>query len=388
MCFRCMRPARVCWCAKVPSIETKTPVLFLQHPREEFMPIGTARMASMCLTSSQLVVGTEVDDHPAVRALLDDLTRTPILLWPGPGARDLALEPPTGPCTLVVVDGTWALAKKLVRVNPRIAALPRYALTPTRPSEYRIRREPAENCVSTIEAVIEAMSLLEGDRAAFEPMMEPFRAMIDAQLEHEAEAEAAGRSSRHRRARPRRPRPIPSLLREPRDVVVVCGEANDWPRSDDTRPPDELVQWLAVRLDADGRPTDAVFEQLIAPRQPLSATTPFHTRLTEAELAAGCAVPDFHARWRAFVKDDDVLAFWGPYATGLLKLDGGFVPHDAVDLRRAATDWLGEKSGSILELAERLELAHAPIGHGRCGARLGTAAAVARFLIEHARARD
>ena len=350
------------------------------------MPIGTAKMASMCLTSSRLVVGTEVDEHPTVRALLEDPARTPILLWPGPGARDLATEPPTGPSTLVVVDGTWALAKKLVRINPRIAALPRYGLTPSRPSEYRIRKEPADNCVSTIEAVIEALSILEGDREAFEPMMTPFRAMIDAQLAHEAEAAAAGRSSRHKRARTPRPRPVPPLLRERRSIVVVCGEANAWPRGgNQVRPPDELIQWLAVRLDEDGRPTDQRFEALIAPRQPLSATTPVHTRLTEAELAAGASFSDFRDRWRGFVRDDDVLAFWGPYAAGLLKAEGGFLPEQAVDLRRAATDWLGDKPGSMLELAERLELDHAPLGHGRGGARLGSAAAVATYLISRAR---
>lgn len=385
MCYRCMRPTSVCYCGVTPAIRATTPVLFLQHPREEFVAIGTARMASLCLERSTLVVGTELDEHPTVRALLDDPARTPILLWPGPGARDLSTHPPAGPTTLVVVDGTWPLAKKLVRLNPRVAALPRYGLTPARASEYRIRKEPKETCVSTLEAVLEALSLLEGDRAAFEPMMTPFRAMIDAQLAHEAEAVATGQSRRRRNPRPPRARPIPALLREPRGLVVVCGEANAWPRRGPTPPPDELVQWLAVRLDAAGDLTDDRFDVVIRPRQPLSETTPFHTRLGADVLSAGSTFEAFHERWRRFVRDDDVVLFWGTYAAVLLESEGGFVPESSVDLRLAMTHYLGDKPGSLGDVAERLGLDSVPLGQGRGGARLGGAAAVAAFLVRQAR---
>jgi len=377
MCFRCFRPASVCYCDAVPRVVAKTPVVILQHPRERFMPIGTARMASLCLAGSELVVGTELDDHPIVRAALADPTRTPILLWPGPTSRDLAVEPPTGPTTLIVVDGTWSLAKKLVRLNPRVAALPQYSLVPSKPSEYRIRAEPAVDCVSTIEAVIEALSILEGDRELFEPMMTPFRAMIDAQIAH---MQGSG-GSRHRRSpRKPRPRPVPLLLRSGRSVVVVVGEANAWPYEEKARNPDELVHWLAVRLDTEGKETER-FERIIAPRVALSPTTASHTRLGEAEMRGGVSFADFASDWRAFLRCDDVLASWGPYGAGLFKRQGGYVPDDFVDLRKASFEWLRDKTGTIVELAERLELAHSAIGTGRGGARLGTAAAIARFLI-------
>jgi DTW domain-containing protein YfiP len=376
MCFRCMRPASVCYCGAVPRIVAKTPVVLLQHPRERFMPIGTARMASLCLDGSALVVGTELDRHPVVRAALDDRSRTPILLWPGPTSRDLATHPPEGPTTLVVVDGTWSLAKKLVRLNPRIAALPQYSLVPSRPSEYRIRAEPAAECVSTIEAVIEALSILEGDRSLFEPMMTPFRRMIDAQIEH---AERTGGRGRHRKLpRPPRPRPVPTLLRSGRSIVVVVGEANAWPYAP-ARHPDELVQWLAVRLDDGAR-----FERIVRPRMMLSPTTTKHTRLDEATILGGVTFERLAADWRAFVRDDDVVVSWGPYAASLMKAQGGFLPADFVDLRRAAFDWLRDKTGNIVELAERLGLEHDALGTGRGGARLGTSAAVARFLGQQA----
>src|SRR3954470_3648823 len=107
VCARCRRPTSVCYCAALPRIETATRVVILQHPRERDMPIGTARMASLCLPQATLHVGVRWGAHPALAAALPDRDRPPILLYPGPGARDILREPPGGPVTLIVVDGTW-----------------------------------------------------------------------------------------------------------------------------------------------------------------------------------------------------------------------------------------------------------------------------------------
>ncbi|MBZ0236419.1 MAG: DTW domain-containing protein [Deltaproteobacteria bacterium] len=58
-CLRCRRPLAVCYCDALPRIETRTRVVILQHPRERDMPIGTARMASLCLPGSELHVGVD-----------------------------------------------------------------------------------------------------------------------------------------------------------------------------------------------------------------------------------------------------------------------------------------------------------------------------------------
>ena len=182
VCERCRRPVGVCVCAHLPELAPSARVVILQHPRERRMPIGTAHMASRCLKGSAVVVGTHLEAHPTVVRALADPDRQPVLLWPGPGAKDLATSPPTGPITLFVVDGTWSTAKKLLKLNPSIARLARYAIAPKGPSEYRIRREPRAECLSTIEAISSALGVLEGDPEPYRAMMTPFRAMIDAQL--------------------------------------------------------------------------------------------------------------------------------------------------------------------------------------------------------------
>ena len=118
VCLQCRRPATVCYCAALTRIETATRVVILQHPRERDMPIGTARMASLCLPHAELHVGVRWDASAPLAAALADPARPPILLYPGPCARDILRDPPAGPVTLVVVDGTWSQAKTVVRDNP------------------------------------------------------------------------------------------------------------------------------------------------------------------------------------------------------------------------------------------------------------------------------
>jgi DTW domain-containing protein YfiP len=190
--------------------------VILQHPRERDMPIGTARMASLCLPEASLHVGVRWDGHPALGALLADPSRPPILLYPSGDAVDILRAPPPGPVTLVVVDGTWSQAKSVVRDNAVLRALPRYAFAAPEPSQYRIRREPHEEYVSTIEALMYVLGALEGDAPRFRALLAPLGAMVDAQLaanrhtprfRHRRRATASGRARpldgrarRHRRA--------------------------------------------------------------------------------------------------------------------------------------------------------------------------------------------
>src|SRR5689334_12258625 len=197
MCGRCRRPTSVCYCVALPRLETATRVVILQHPRERDMPIGTARMASLCLPQAELHVGVRWVDEPLARAL-GDPSRTPILLYPDRGARDILRDPPRGPVTLVVVDGTWSQARTVVRDNPVLQALPRYAFATPEPSHYRIRREPRAEYVSTIEALMHVLGILEGEPARFRSLLEPLRAMVDAQLSCQAASTRRGPRSPRR----------------------------------------------------------------------------------------------------------------------------------------------------------------------------------------------
>lgn len=362
----------MCWCALLPSIETRTKVVILQHPRERDMPIGTGRMASLCLPRASLHLGVDFERDRAVMEAIGDPAQPAALLWPGEGAIDLEQDPPRGPITLVVVDGTWSQAKKVVRVNPSLRALPRYAFAPPAPSAYRIRREPRDDYVSTIEAIAHVLTLLEGDR--FGAMLAPFAAMVDTQIEHRDRLQ--GHRTRHLRlAPPTKPPRLPPELGE-RDLVCVNGDANAWPYRPGRSQPDELVHWVAHRLS-----TGETFEAFIAPRRALSPSVPVQTRLSLEQLQGGESFASFDARFRAFLRPSDVICSWGWYASNLLLREGGHLPERRVELRKALGDLLKAAPGSLDDVGVRLGVpALAPLGHGRAGERLARTCEAALYL--------
>lgn len=93
-------------CASLRRLATRTRVVILQHPRESDVAINTARLAELQLERAELHVGIKLDDAPLLRTRLSDPEAPAILLYPGEDARDLAVTPPPGACTLVVLDGT------------------------------------------------------------------------------------------------------------------------------------------------------------------------------------------------------------------------------------------------------------------------------------------
>ncbi len=376
VCARCRRPVSVCYCAHVRPLETRTRIVLLQHPRERDVPIGTARMASLCLPNAELHVGVHWRGSTALARALSDPERPAALLYPGPGAVDVVAHPPATPVTLVVVDGTWSQTRKVVRENPELAALPRYAFTPPSPSEYRIRKEPDEAYVSTIEALVHVLGALEGDPERCQALLLPFRAMVEAQL-------ACAKSLHHGRQRkPRPPRPVePSLLQtRAEDLVCVVGEANAWPygsRERHTEYPDELVHWVGLRVATGER-----FDLILAPRNPLSPRTPLHIDLSAEQLLAGASLAAFLEGWRAFARETDVLCGWGHYALRQLAEVGGYMPALCLDVRQLARNASGGKVGTVEQFCERVSAALAPVSlaKGRAGVRLAQLAGVVERL--------
>jgi DTW domain-containing protein len=377
-CVRCRRPVSVCYCGQLSELPTQTRVVILQHPRERHKAIGTARMASLCLPGSELLVGVRWDSHPGLLAALADPLRPPALLFPGPGATNILTERPAGPITLVVVDGTWSQAKTLVRDSSILQALPRFAFVAPEPSEYRIRKEPSIELVSTIEALMHVLGALEGEPARFRAMLEPFRAMVDAQLAYKALRPV----TRYRRPRekPALTSRLPSALTSRlENLVCVVGESNAWPyRVDRTSHPDELVHWVAYRPSTGER-----FEQRAAPQMALAPSTTFHTELSEAELRSGSSRDALIEGFRSFVRPGDVIASWGHYGVSLFVRAGGVIA-EHLDLRDLAHRLANRKLGSLEDAALATGAPRPPIGAGRAGRRL---AALVQ-LVDHWQARN
>lgn len=379
-CAGCGRPPLVCLCAALVMRTPHTKVVVVQHPRERDNAIGTAWMVERCL-GAERIVGVELDDDPALDRALSDPEAPAILLAPGPDAIDLAAAPPPGPVTLVVVDGTWAQARKLLRVNRRLRALPRYAFAPAQPSQYRIRREPAEHCVSTIEATVAALEHLEPLRGggSVADVLQGFHAMVD----HQVRIAHERAESRHlHTAIARAARRPPRVKRPPLEggVVVAYGEANAYPHDDPRSNSPEIVHFVAERVPARASATER-FEAYVTPSLPLSPGFVAHTALDPARVLGGESRASFHARLTAFLRPDERLAVWGFHAVEVLLGEGLPLP-PRVDLRSTALRYLGRRAGDVDGVAAALGcVVEPPWAAGRTGLRLAAAVGVARALM-------
>lgn len=176
-CPRCERPLNHCLCALIPRVDNRTRVLLLQHPSEVGHALNTARLAALGLANAELMVGEDFTD-------LDLSAWDAWLLFPGESAValvELAARPVDKPRLLVVPDGTWRKARKLLHLNPNLGTLPRVVLPGGLSSRYRLRKAPAEGALSTIEAIVHALDVLDAPQSHAD-LLRPFDALIDGQI--------------------------------------------------------------------------------------------------------------------------------------------------------------------------------------------------------------
>ncbi len=156
-CPRCL--LRDCLCAQVPAVATRTRIVIVRHHLERWRSSNTGRLAHLALANSVIV------DHggrpgPAVLPPLDGAW----LLYPEGEPVTGCPEPP--PRQLVVLDATWAQARRMYRKLSGLRGLPTLRLPDAPMPSARLRASPAPGRVSTIEAIARALRRLEGDEPA------------------------------------------------------------------------------------------------------------------------------------------------------------------------------------------------------------------------------
>ena len=282
-CRRCGRA--ICLCAHLPNdggAETKTAFVVVQSRHEYFNANSTGRLAQLGLRNCRLVWDSDNDEVVAK----PPLPPTAGVLFPGAGATMLGPGVGAAPPALVVIDGTWSQAKRMLRKNAWLQQLPRYEF-PTRidqPSTYRFRKQPKAHFLSTVECISRVLQAVEpgpGDAAA-ERLISAFDALVESQLTF-SEQRGCGRTHRFH-SRRRRTTPAEALARRgitaepPR--VVAYGEYLHG----------RLIEWVALR--------------------PVSGEV-FH-----AFVAGGGDAPEamqpaaFDAAWRGWLRAGELPVVW------------------------------------------------------------------------------
>jgi len=150
----------------------------LQHPSEQHQAKGTARLAHLCLQDCPIWVGESVDALPELQAWLQ--AKPTLLLFPDPEDKGVdsvskkvvysadTLDTPVSEMQVLLLDGTWRKAYKLLQTNPALQALPSLQLSGEWRSAYAIRKAPNAQSLSTLEAIHAVLCELEGEPSQFD----------------------------------------------------------------------------------------------------------------------------------------------------------------------------------------------------------------------------
>ncbi len=182
-CYTCLRPKRVCLCNSIVVENNTCTIGILQHPNEVGKTFNTAKIAQLSLANSFLFTGVSFNDHNAFNQKLSTLNSSKVgVLYPSPEAIDLSEAPKDLEC-LIVVDGTWPEAKQILKKTDCFKSIQHYAFTPKSISRYSLRQEPDVNYVCSLEAIVESLRILEGDRVPYHSMLNTLKVMIKIQEE-------------------------------------------------------------------------------------------------------------------------------------------------------------------------------------------------------------
>jgi DTW domain-containing protein YfiP len=198
VCLRCLQPPKNCYCAKVQAFDPLIKFVILLHPIERRRRIATGRMAHLCLQNSELIAGHDFSKNNRLNQILGDPGLYCALLYPGPIHLNLSdltqaerqrLSPPDKKLCIIVVDGTWHTARKMVRLSRNLQTLPQIAFTPKAPSRIRVRKQPRPECYSTIEAIHLTLELLRTDAGArtsapHDHLLVAFDYLVEQQLQY------------------------------------------------------------------------------------------------------------------------------------------------------------------------------------------------------------
>uniref|UniRef100_A0A3B3U3F5 tRNA-uridine aminocarboxypropyltransferase n=1 Tax=Poecilia latipinna TaxID=48699 RepID=A0A3B3U3F5_9TELE len=232
----CSRPQKVCLCPFLPQqpLEVSTCLYVVQHPAEESRVLRTVPLLAACLPQGKcnVIVGRRFNEekHPELAAVCrNDKT---LILYPGPKSQNLEelaqrLEISAVKHNVIIIDGTWSQAKNMFLKNSMFHLPKQVQLNRNLSSQYVIRTQPSNICLSTLECAAVALSVLEKNDEIQEILLRPLKALCSFQLQHGAQVH---HSKEHLLRNGMYDKPMPKNKRKIKRMEKLMTDHNVCPR--------------------------------------------------------------------------------------------------------------------------------------------------------------
>ncbi|MBH46912.1 MAG: DTW domain-containing protein [Halobacteriovorax sp.] len=196
-CGVCGFSKRTCYCHKLKPFDPKITFAILIHKLEIERKIATGTMSHLILENSHLIPGFDYTLDETVNNLVNNPEHFCVVMYPGRDSLNLSsltseqkklIVPKGKKLVIIVVDGTWCSARHTMRLSQNIKNLPRISFSFSKPSRFRIRKQPKIECCASVEAIHRTIELL-GDSQGYDPtsrkhdnLLEVFDFVVETQI--------------------------------------------------------------------------------------------------------------------------------------------------------------------------------------------------------------
>ncbi len=161
VCPKCAYPQNACLCASIRPLSTKVELIVLQDPSEVKQAKNSVKLMRAVCGKLQVFVGEKPDDFMGVQDYLAQQNKPILLLYPSEQSQLLDKLPQPQEVILLLLDGTWRKAYKLLQLNPWLQQFQMVHLNLDSSSNYTIRKAKRSDSLSTLEAAAMAIKTLE-----------------------------------------------------------------------------------------------------------------------------------------------------------------------------------------------------------------------------------
>jgi len=190
-CYSCYRPKSSCICPYVSQVNTQTKFIILMHPKEfKKVKNGTGHLTHLSLKNSKLFVGVDFTDHKEINEIIS--TYQSYVLYPSQNAINISEhnlnERDNEKKAIFIIDATWSCSLKILRDSKNLQALDYISFNNTKLSQFKIKEQPEDYCLSTIESTLSVLEILNNwnieslDKDNLDNFLNPFYKMIDYQV--------------------------------------------------------------------------------------------------------------------------------------------------------------------------------------------------------------
>jgi len=191
-CYKCYRPKKSCMCSYIQKIDTNTRFIIIMHPKEfKKTKNNTGRFTHQSLPHSEIHIGIDFNHNDEINKIINDQRNSCYVLYPGENSIKLnhqTIQKENKKNVIFIIDSTWPCSNKILAVSENISALPKLSFVHDRSSAYKIKTQPNEYCLSTIESTLCILELLNKHKIenisqeSLDNFLKPFEKMVEYQV--------------------------------------------------------------------------------------------------------------------------------------------------------------------------------------------------------------